>query len=49
MFVISPELLITCSLCQRMRANEAIVISGAERFSDYKGYSYGFKFRKDFE
>ena len=49
MFVISPELLITCSLCQRMRANEAIVVSGTERFSDYKGYGYGFRFGKNFE
>ena len=38
-FVICPELLISCLLCEKMGDRECVVIKGAERFSNYSGYS----------
>lgn len=32
-------------VCERMRHNEAIIICGAERFSDYSGYGSSFRWR----
>lgn len=42
-FVICPELLSSCLLCETMNSNESIIIKGAERISDYTGYSYKFE------
>lgn len=30
--------------CERMCSNEAIVLSGVNRYSDYTGFGSGFKF-----
>ncbi|KAI6213099.1 hypothetical protein M3Y94_00109900 [Aphelenchoides besseyi] len=42
-FLISPECLISCLLCDVMNDNESILIIGAQRFSYYEGYSQSFK------
>lgn len=42
-FAICPELVISMLLCPTMEANEAVVITGAEQFSKYSGYSSTFK------
>uniref|UniRef100_A0A6B2L3X2 poly(ADP-ribose) glycohydrolase n=2 Tax=Arcella intermedia TaxID=1963864 RepID=A0A6B2L3X2_9EUKA len=45
-FAISPELIISCLLCEEMNSYEAIYIVGAERFSDYLGYGSTLQFDK---
>ncbi|VDD90931.1 unnamed protein product, partial [Enterobius vermicularis] len=42
-FLICPELILSCLFCERMSENEAIFISGAQRFSNYTGYGRDFK------
>ncbi|CAG9533606.1 unnamed protein product [Cercopithifilaria johnstoni] len=44
-FLICPEMIVSMILCERMHHNEAIVICGAERFSDYGGYGSSFRWR----
>uniref|UniRef100_A0A915PYA7 poly(ADP-ribose) glycohydrolase n=1 Tax=Setaria digitata TaxID=48799 RepID=A0A915PYA7_9BILA len=44
-FLICPEMIVAMLLCERMSHNEAIVICGAERFSDYIGYGSSFRWR----
>ncbi|KAF7639310.1 hypothetical protein Mgra_00001272 [Meloidogyne graminicola] len=41
-FLICPELIISCLVCEKMEKNEAILIIGAERYSDYQGYGNTF-------
>jgi len=43
-FAISPECLVSLTLCEVMEKNEAIVIRGTERFCAYSGYSRSFRF-----
>ncbi|PJF38989.1 MAG: hypothetical protein CUN54_09675, partial [Phototrophicales bacterium] len=38
LFMIKPECLVGMLVCAKMDENEAIVISGAEQFSKYRGY-----------
>ena len=49
MFVVLPELLVTCLFCGRMSANEALIITGAECFSKYKGYAQSFELASEVE
>uniref|UniRef100_A0A2K6W0V6 poly(ADP-ribose) glycohydrolase n=1 Tax=Onchocerca volvulus TaxID=6282 RepID=A0A2K6W0V6_ONCVO len=44
-FLICPEMIVSMILCERMHHNEAIVICGAEQFSDYDGYGSSFRWR----
>eukprot|EP01114_Cavostelium_apophysatum_P022439 TRINITY_DN811_c0_g1_i1.p1 TRINITY_DN811_c0_g1~~TRINITY_DN811_c0_g1_i1.p1 ORF type:complete len:616 (+),score=146.06 TRINITY_DN811_c0_g1_i1:64-1848(+) len=44
LFLIKPECLTTLLFCAKMEANEVILITGAERFSDYRGYGFSFAF-----
>jgi len=44
LFVIKPECLVSMLLCSRMESDEAIIITGCERFSTYSGYGQSFKF-----
>ncbi|VDK84342.1 unnamed protein product [Litomosoides sigmodontis] len=44
-FLICPEMIVSMIVCERMRNNEAIIICGAERFSDYSGYGSSFRWR----
>ncbi len=48
-FVICPELLVSLLLCEQMGPTEAIVITGAQRFSEYEGYSSTFKWSGAFK
>lgn len=41
-FVLSPELIVSRALCERMADNEALVFRGFERFSSYTGYAKSF-------
>ena len=43
-FLISPELILARLFCSRMEDTEAIIVTGFERFSNYKGYSANFKY-----
>ena len=47
LFVIKPECLISMLFCAKMDDNEAIIIKGAERFSDYSGYGMSFQWKSD--
>ncbi|KAF8924154.1 hypothetical protein BGZ58_002106 [Dissophora ornata] len=42
-FMVCPELIISRLFCQQMEANEAVLIKGAERYSNYVGYSKTFE------
>lgn len=41
-FVISPELIVACFLCDPMTDTEAISITGSKQFTKYSGYSDSF-------
>jgi len=47
-FAVCPELIVGCLYCQRMTENEAILITGAQQFSAYKGYAFGLKYGGQF-
>lgn len=49
LFMIMPELFISKVLCTKMEDNEAIVVTGAKRFSKYTGYSHKTTFAGVFE
>lgn len=42
-FSISPELLVACLLCEAMAPHEAVVIVGAQQFTEYRGYGRSFE------
>lgn len=44
MFSVTPECLTGMLFCSRMRDDEAILIRGAERYSDYTGYAQTFEY-----
>jgi len=46
--VISPECLVSLLLFEEMEPNEAILITGAERFSTYSGYGNTFEYTGPF-
>ncbi|KAF9353265.1 hypothetical protein BGX26_008974 [Mortierella sp. AD094] len=46
-FMICPELIISRLFCQQLEANEAILIKGAERYSNHIGYSNTFEWFSD--
>ncbi|CAG7785072.1 unnamed protein product [Allacma fusca] len=48
LFVIYPELLVSRLFTERLVSCEALVITGCERFSKYKGYASNFEFAGDF-
>ena len=43
-FLICPELIVSRVLTEPLRDNEALLLSGFERFASYTGYSYSFAF-----
>eukprot|EP00741_Cyanophora_paradoxa_P021261 tig00021348_g20521.t1 len=43
-FALSPECLVSMLVCPVMQDDEAILISGTERYSDYKGYAFNLEF-----
>ena len=49
LFVVCPELIAGMLFCEVMADNEAIIISGYERFSQHQGYATSFKFEKDYK
>ncbi|KAG0249802.1 hypothetical protein BG011_008923 [Mortierella polycephala] len=46
-FVICPELIISRLFTQQLQENEAVLIKGAERYSNYNGYSRTFEWHSD--
>ncbi|KAJ3021745.1 UNVERIFIED_CONTAM: hypothetical protein HDU68_009493, partial [Siphonaria sp. JEL0065] len=48
LFIIYPEMLASLLFCQQMMDNEAIFISGPERFSRYTGYASTFAISRRF-
>ncbi|KAF9570384.1 hypothetical protein EC968_001838 [Mortierella alpina] len=47
-FVICPELIISRLFIQRLQENEAVLIKGAERYSNYNGYARTFEWHSDY-
>lgn len=45
LFLIYPELIFTIMICPPMLDNEAIVMTGAKRYSSYAGYASGTQFK----
>lgn len=43
-FIIAPETLISCLVCERMNKNEAILILGTQQYSNYRGYRNSFRY-----
>jgi len=43
-FLVSPETLISCLVCEQLQKNEAILILGAQRFANYRGFKNTLKF-----
>ena len=48
MFTVCPDLIVAMLFMERMDDNEAIIISGFERYFDYSGYGRSFKYTKDY-
>ncbi|KAF9376014.1 hypothetical protein CPB97_011082 [Podila verticillata] len=46
-FVICPELIISRLFTQQLQDNEALLIKGAERYSNYNGYARTFEWHSD--
>eukprot|EP00050_Salpingoeca_kvevrii_P010786 m.10398 g.10398 ORF g.10398 m.10398 type:complete len:720 (-) comp3077_c0_seq2:78-2237(-) len=46
-FLVCPELIVSRLLCERLSDRESVVITGAERYSNYSGYSSSLKFEGD--
>lgn len=44
LFSVCPELYVTCLVCEAMNNNEAIIITGIQKFSQYKGYREEFRY-----
>ena len=42
--MLSPELIVSCLLCERLADNEAALMHGFERFSKYTGYARSFAY-----
>jgi len=49
LFVMKPELLAACFVCDELEDDESVIISGAERFCDYKGKGMKFPFGGNFK
>jgi len=43
-FLIAPEALISCLVCEQLQKNETILILGAQRFANYRGFKNTLKF-----
>ena len=48
MFTICPELIAGMLIMESMNENEAIIISGFEKYCDYDGYARTFQFKEDY-
>ena len=46
-FALCPELICGMALCAAMRDDEALLMTGAERYSDYEGYAFGLRWGGD--
>lgn len=46
-FMVCPELIISRLFTQQLEANEAMLIKGVERYSNYIGYSKTFEWYSD--
>ncbi|KAG0090939.1 hypothetical protein BGZ92_001848 [Podila epicladia] len=46
-FAICPELIISRLFTQQLQDNEALLIKGAERYSNYNGYARTFEWHSD--
>eukprot|EP01127_Copromyxa_protea_P009445 TRINITY_DN2234_c0_g1_i3.p1 TRINITY_DN2234_c0_g1~~TRINITY_DN2234_c0_g1_i3.p1 ORF type:complete len:302 (+),score=44.16 TRINITY_DN2234_c0_g1_i3:90-995(+) len=46
-FAINPECVVSRLFCQELKSNESIIIKGAERYSNYSGYSKTFQWTGD--
>jgi poly(ADP-ribose) glycohydrolase len=49
LFMIKPECLVSLLFCPVLESDETILIRGAEKFSEYKGYAQSFEFASNFQ
>ncbi|XP_031574946.1 poly(ADP-ribose) glycohydrolase-like [Actinia tenebrosa] len=42
-FLICPEMILSRLICEKIDSNESVIITGAQRFSNYTGYAHTFK------
>ena len=49
LFAVKPELVVAMALCDYMRDEDAIRVSGAAQFSRYAGFASTFEFRGDYD
>lgn len=47
-FIINPELIISRLFTEALEANECLIITGAERYSEYSGYAESYKWKKNY-
>ena len=47
-FCIAPELSVACLVCSKMMPNEAVVVTGYERFSNYTGKGFTMDYAGNF-
>ena len=43
-FIISPELIVTMLLTEKLEDDECLIMTGAEKYSNYSGYANSYKF-----
>lgn len=43
--MLCPEMIASCLLCEKMEDDEAIMILGAEQYSDHDGYAKTFTWK----
>ncbi|KAJ6253883.1 poly(adp-ribose) glycohydrolase [Anaeramoeba flamelloides] len=43
-YTICPELLVSCMICEKLEKKETLLMIGAKRYSNYKGYGRTFEF-----
>jgi poly(ADP-ribose) glycohydrolase len=46
-FAICPEMIVSMLVTESLDSNEALMMTGCERFSNYEGYADSFKWKSD--
>jgi len=49
LFAIKPECIVSMLFCSKMNTNEAIIITGTQKFANYKGYALNWQFDGGYE
>ncbi|KAK3740796.1 hypothetical protein QZH41_010077 [Actinostola sp. cb2023] len=46
-FLVCPEMILSRLICERIECNECVIMTGAQRYSNYTGYAHTFKWAGD--